>query len=299
MRTELDCIPCLLRQGLSVARMVTADEKQQSRILKKVLERASQLDLVQPPPILGRWIHRQARQLAKCADPYANAKAESNQVALALYPAWKKRVLTHKNPRLAALRLAIAANVIDFGANGGLNGKKIPELLEQSFASPFRGNSKEFFEAVEKARDILFLADNAGELVFDRMLLELLAHAKITVVVKGGPAINDALVKDAQVAGLSRMFEVIDNGTDGAGTLLEFCSHRFRKRFQDADLVIAKGQANYESLEGCDKPIFFLFRVKCSVASRHVGCEVGSLVVHNNTSETKRKNRTNRQRCVN
>ena len=134
----------------------------------------------------------------------------------------------------------------------------------------------------DRARDILFLADNAGELVFDRLLLELLPREKITVVVKGGPAINDALRADAQVAGLEGLVALTDTGCDGAGIVLEACSPEFQRRFARADLIIAKGQANFESLDGCQKDIFFLFKVKCPVVARHIGYPVGNLVLHHN-----------------
>ena len=143
-----------------------------------------------------------------------------------------------------------------------------------------------FFAAAERATDILFLADNAGELVFDRLLIELLPRQKITVAVKGGPAINDALRADAQVAGLEGLVAVMDTGSDGAGIVLEACSLEFQRRFARADLIIAKGQANFESLDGCGQNIFFLFKGKCPVVARHIGPAVGSLVLHPNVPET-------------
>jgi uncharacterized protein with ATP-grasp and redox domains len=166
-----------------------------------------------------------------------------------------------------------------------LTAAQIPAALESSFAGPFNGDVAEFFAAAERATEILFLADNAGELVFDRLLLELLPREKITVVVKGGPAINDALRADATVAGLDGWVAVTDTGCDGAGIEIEACSPEFRRRFARADLIIAKGQANFESLDGCGQNIFSLFKVKCSVVARHIGHAVGNLVLHRNVPE--------------
>ena len=281
MNTSLDCIPCLVRQALKVARMATSDEKVHETILRETLRHASQLDLTRPP-MLGQWIYRQVRRQTGQADPYLAVKQESNRLALALYPTWKQRVLASENLLLAAVRLAIAANIIDFGINGDLKPEDIPSALEKSFASRLEGDADEFLGAVAKAKDILYLADNAGELVFDRLLIELLARKNITVAVKGGPAINDALRADAEVAGLPGLVEVIDNGTDGAGTLLETCGVEFRRRFERADLIIAKGQANYETLDDGPRAIFFLLKIKCPLVGRHIGREVGSLVVHRN-----------------
>ncbi|HOW64899.1 MAG TPA: ARMT1-like domain-containing protein [Candidatus Paceibacterota bacterium] len=279
MKTTLDCIPCLMQQCLKVARMATADPQAHEAILRETLRHASQLDLSRPP-MLGHWIYRQVRERTAVADPYLTVKRESNRLALALYPEWKQRVLASENPQQAAVRLAIAANIIDFGINGNLRPEDIPAALEHSFASPLKGDFVDFINATTRAKDILYLADNAGELIFDRLFIELLDRDNITVVVKGGPAINDALREDAEAAGLPERVEVIDNGTDGAGIVLDACDAEFRRRFQQADLVIAKGQANYETLDDAPRSIYFLFKVKCPLVGRHVGHEVGSLVLH-------------------
>ncbi|MCK4815836.1 DUF89 family protein, partial [bacterium] len=126
---------------------------------------------------------------------------------------------------------------------------------------------------------ILYLADNAGEIVFDRLLIEQLPYEKITVVVKGKPVINDATMDDAEFAGLTEIVEVFDNGSDAPGTILQDCSQTFRDRFEDADLVIAKGQGNYETLSEVDKDIFFLLKVKCFIIARDIDCEVGEMIL--------------------
>jgi damage-control phosphatase, subfamily I len=269
MKTSLDCIPCLVQQCLKVARLATADEKVQEEILRETLRHVSQLDLARPP-MLGQWIYRQVRQRTGQADPYLVQKQESNRLALALFPAWKQRVLASENPLTTAVRLAIAANIIDFGINGDLKPEDIPSALEKSFASLLEGDVGEFLDAVARTKDILYLADNAGELVFDRLFIELLARKNITVAVKGGPAINDALRIDAEAAGLLGLVEVIDNGTDGAGTLLETCSAEFRWQFERAHLIIAKGQANYETLDDYPREIFFLLKIKCTRVGRYL-----------------------------
>jgi uncharacterized protein with ATP-grasp and redox domains len=272
-------------QALSVARLATTAEPVRERIVREALRAASEADLNLSPVSFGRGIHRRVRELTGQADPYLSIKEESNRLALALLPAWRERLQAKENPRVAAVKLALAANVIDFGIKGDLTAEQIPAALEASFAGQLKGDVEAFFAAAESARDILFLADNAGELVFDRLLLELLPHHKITVVVKGGPAINDALRADATVAGLDGWVEVIDTGCDGAGIELESCSPEFQRRFASASLILAKGQANYESLDGCGQNIFFLFKVKCPVVARHIGHAVGSLVLHHNVSE--------------
>jgi uncharacterized protein with ATP-grasp and redox domains len=286
MKSALDCIPCFVAQALNVARLTSDDPQVHERILREALRRASEADLAQSPALFGRDIHRWVRELTGQADPYLAIKQESNRLALALLPAWRERLLAAENPRLAAVKLAIAGNVIDFGIKGDLTAAQIPAALESSFAGPFQGDVDGFFAAAERATEILFLADNAGELVFDRLLLELLPREKITVAVKGGPAINDALLADAQVAGLEGLVALMDTGSDGAGIVLDDCSAEFQRRFAHAGLIIAKGQANFESLDGCGQNIFFLFKVKCAVVGRHIGQAVGTLVLHRNVPES-------------
>ena len=286
MKSALDCIPCFVAQALNVARLTTDNPQIHERILREALRRASEADLAQSPALFGRGIHRLVRELTGQEDPYLAIKQESNRLALALLPAWRERLGAAENPRLAAVKLAVAANVIDFGIKGDLTAEQIPAALESSFAAPLMGNVGGFFAAAERATDILFLADNAGELVFDRLLLELLPRQKITVAVKGGPAINDALRADATAAGLDGLVAVINTGSDGAGIVIEACSREFQRRFTGADLIIAKGQANFESLDGCGQNIFFLFKVKCPVVARHIGQAVGSLVLHRNVPKT-------------
>jgi len=127
-------------------------------------------------------------------------------------------------------------------------------------------------------RNVLYLADNAGETVLDRLLIEVL-EPPVTYVVKGGPAVNDATREDAREAGLEGVCEIIDNGAPTLGTLLERCSPELRRRFAAADLVIAKGMANYESLSGSRKGLFFLLQAKCAVIASHLEVPERSLLV--------------------
>ena len=282
MKSPLDCIPCLVRQSLMVTRMVTSDEDIQEKVLRETLRYAGNLELRQAP-LLSQWTYRQVRKYTGQDDPYLQIKRESNRMAWELYPKWKDIILKSDTPLINAVRMAIAGNIIDYGANALLKTSDIPSLLEKSYHSPLLGDIGEFLSTLADAKDILYLADNAGEIVFDRLFIELLKPERITVAVKGGPAINDALMEDARAGGLTELCRVIDNGNDGPGTLLDYCSPEFVERFKKADMVIAKGQANYETLVGYPRPIYFLLKVKCPLVGSHIGSEVGSLVVNKNT----------------
>ena len=280
MKTYLDCISCFVRQGLEVARFVSDDERVHEKVLRGVLEAALSLDFRQPPPAMGQQIHRLVRELTGQADPYREVKDRFNAFGLQLYPKLKEQIENSDNPLETSIRLAIAGNIIDFGPYGQIDRAQVEESISHSLSARLPSDSVEDFrQAVGQAKEILYLADNAGEIVFDRLLIEQLGYPKITVVVKGSPVINDATLADAQTAGLTDLVEVIDNGSDAPGTILETCSARFQDRFSSVDLIIAKGQGNYETLSNFPGNIFFLLKAKCPVIANHLGVEVGSLVL--------------------
>jgi len=279
MRTFLDCIPCFVRQALDATRFVTDDVRVQERVLRETLRAASEMDLTATPPEMGLHIHRAIRELTGVADPYRAVKEEFNEAALALYPELKERVEQAPDPLDAAARLAIAGNIIDFGVQSRLDAAEVEATVRDALTAPLLGSVDGLRRAVAAARSILYLADNAGEIVFDRLLIERLPLPRVTVAVKGSPIINDATMDDARAAGLTDLVEVIDNGSDAPGTLLATCSPAFRRRFEAADVILAKGQANYETVSDVEKPIFFLLKAKCEVIARDIGCPVGSLVL--------------------
>jgi len=280
MRIFLDCIPCFVRQALDSARLATDDEKIQERVVREVLRLASDLDMSQSPPVIGQQIHRLIRKLIGENDPYRKIKKRFNNLALKLYPELRKQIVSPNNRLETAIRLAIAGNIIDFGVNSSLEESCVKETISDSLSGYLDPKQiQSFKDAVTEAEKILYLADNAGEIVFDRLLIEQLPYEKVTVVVKGMPVINDATMEDAVVAGLTRIVEVIDNGSDGPGTILESCSHNFRKRFDNADLLVAKGQGNYETLSDANKNIFFILKAKCPVIARDLGCKVGEMIL--------------------
>ncbi len=280
MRTYFDCIPCLIRQSLDAVRLMTSDESIHEQVLREVLRVISRVDLRQTPPAMAQKIHRLIRQLVGKDDPYHRIKKQFNELALKLYSELRKLIIGSEYPLATAVRLAIAGNIIDFGVNSPLEELNLETAISESLAAEFHSAQLESFQdSVTKAEEILYLCDNAGEIVFDRLLIEQLPYEKVTVVVKGKPVINDATMEDAEVAGLTRIVEVIDNGSDAPGTILESCSDYFRDRFAHADLVIAKGQGNYETLSEINKNIYFILKAKCPVIARDLDCEVGEMIL--------------------
>jgi damage-control phosphatase, subfamily I len=280
MRIYLDCIPCFVRQSLDAARHATADEQIHEQVVREVLALAKDMDLSQSPPLIGQQIHRLIRKIVGVEDPYRSLKRRFNDVVLKMYDQMRNLIIGSKDPLGTAVRLAIAGNIIDFGVKSDLSEAELSETIDQCLSAELSDFQLEAFRsAVNNAEDILYLTDNAGEIVFDRLLIEQLPVEKITVAVKGSPVINDATMEDAVHVGLTEIVKVIDNGSDAPGTVLQSCSESFRNHFDKADLVIAKGQCNYETLSDVNKNIFFILKVKCPVISRNIGCGVGEMIL--------------------
>jgi len=279
MRTSLDCLSCFIRQALDAARMVSTDRSVHERIVREVLLWASEMDLDQSPAVVGQRIHRRLREITGVEDPYRAAKDHFNRLALSLLPELKAEIEAAPDRLTMAARLAIAGNVIDLAMNGNVTESDVRRSVSQALTEPFAGEQNGFRQAVTEARSILYLADNAGEIVFDRLLIEQLSPARVTLAVRGGPIINDATRADAQAVGLHEVAEIIDNGSDAPGTLLEDCSQEFKRRFNEADLILAKGQGNFETLSDDPHNIFFLFQAKCPVIAARVGLPVGMHVL--------------------
>jgi uncharacterized protein with ATP-grasp and redox domains len=279
MTTTLDCVSCFVRQAVEATGFCVPDETARAVIVRRLLSNLAAADWNTTPVAVAQQLHRDIRLATGDADPYRALKERMNALALELLPCMRQSVRFEEDPRMAVVRMAVAGNLIDCGAKTGLSEGGVRNALCQASREPLHGSVNDLFTAAEGARRILFLADNAGEIVFDRVLIEALPTTKITVAVRGSPVLNDATLADAQVAGLTDLATVIPNGSDAPGTILEDCSDAFRRLYADSDLVIAKGQGNYESLNTNPKHIFFLLRVKCPLVAAQVGAPVGAMVM--------------------
>ncbi len=279
MKTFLDCMPCFIRQALDAVRLATSDEITHERVLCGVMDAASRMNLNQSPPVMGQQIHRIVRELSRNEDPYKHAKDRFNRHALDIYPQYKKMIERSTMPLETAVRLAIAGNIIDLGPSSEIDQSGIDDAMAHALSGRLLGNIGLLEEAVRSAENILYLGDNSGEIVFDRLLIEQLPVNKVTFAVRGSPVINDATMADAEETGMTALVKVVDNGSDAPGTIIKECSDVFRRQFDKADLVISKGQGNYETLSDVEKDIFFILKAKCPIIAQHIGCDLGSLVI--------------------
>jgi damage-control phosphatase, subfamily I len=279
LRTELDCLPCFFRQiSRTLAYAGVNGDRGRAITLKagSIIESAS---FEQAPARVSTLLHRLIRTESG-VDPYHKVKETYNRIALEKFS--DVRRMAHGRDRLdGSVRAAIAGNVIDFGIYDNVD---LDRALRDAFEMPLSETDyADFSRAVQKASRVLYLCDNAGEIVFDLILIETLRELgkKVVAVVKGMPVINDATLEDALATGLHGFAsEVIDNGNDGIGTLLELCSERFLQEYRSADLIISKGQANYETLvRERDARTFFLFMVKCQVVAKDLQRKNGDIIL--------------------
>ena len=282
MRVRLECFPCFVRQALIAASQITDDPVQVKEIIDLSLEPIRNARLSDTPAHIATEIYRRIRARLNGTDAFRGIKAQCTETALKIMRDFEPMIERSPDPLEAAIRASVAGNVIDFGIYTDIN---LDSIVENIMHEPFGILSlSELKSDLPHAKSILFLADNAGELVFDVPLIRhLLQFGSVKVAVKSVPVINDATMEDALASGLPPGIELIENGSDCVGTILETCSDEFRRAFEDADLIISKGQANFETLDDVkDANIYFLFKAKCEVTAGMVGVEKDSLCAVSN-----------------
>jgi len=290
MKTYLECVPCFFRQAVEAAKIAGAGEETQKKIVDELAGALPKFSLASCPPLMGRAIYSLVQKITAKADPYLEIKKQSNNLALSIYDKLKKKVSRASDRLLMAVELAIAGNIIDYGIDKSLNiDKEIKKIISEENKA-IRKESKAKFDypqfkwAVGRAKNILYIGDNAGEIVFDRVLIEeirkLDRDKKITYAVKEKPIINDVLVQDARDCGIDKIAEVISSGADAPGTIPALCSDKFLKIYKQADMVISKGQGNFEALSSNPPAAtFFLFMAKCPVVARDIGCNQRDIIL--------------------
>lgn len=299
MKTYMDCIPCFLKQALQAAKIINANANTQKKILNEIAQNIPNMPMALCPPEIGKMIYGIVTKITKNKDPYKKIKKLSNKLALAVYPDLKKKINNAQDKLLMAIKLSIAGNIIDYGTNSSLN---IQEELKKILAfesdaikqnNRFEVNYKNLKSKIQTAKKLLILADNAGEIVFDKLLIEEILktnkNLKIIYAVKEKPIINDALIEDALYCGIDAFATVISSGSSAPGTVLALCSNKFIAIFNKADIIISKGQGNFEALsKQKNKPIFFLFMAKCPVVAQKIGCKLYDINMYYHYKKTQK-----------
>lgn len=277
MRTELDCLDCFREQALATARLAGADAAVQTRVVTEIGRLLPLLDRSFSPPENAVTVYGKIAEITGVPDPFAEVKVRSTRFAMDLQDEVRTRIGAAGDPLYAAVRYAIAANIIDYGTQRPFDA--LP-ALRTCLDQPLALDAYDRFRAAingSAGGKVLYLADNCGEIVFDGLLAEQLqaVGCQVTMAVRGKAILNDATIQDARACGLASRWPVIGNGTGCPGTPLAACSEEFRQAFAGAEVIVSKGQGNYETLSAAAGPIFFLLTVKCPVVARRITVEQG------------------------
>ena len=282
MKVLPDCYTCAMRQAVSAARLATDDVFLQHQCASEAGRIISRTSMEMTPPEAGEELYAAVRRICDVDDPFREQKQKQNKAVEDLLPWLRETVANADDPLGMAIRLAIAGNAVDPGAQESFD-------LEQSVMEAV-GREDDLDDliameaAIADADNVLLVADNCGEIVFDLILLEALRDAgcsRIAVAVRSGPIINDVTAVEAREVGIDSLAEIIESGMVMPGTLLSKATPDFIEAFEAADLVISKGQGNWETLEDCEREVFFLLQAKCPGVAQMKGCRVGSpLLIH-------------------
>ncbi|MDD6217150.1 MAG: ARMT1-like domain-containing protein [Roseburia sp.] len=275
MKMQEKCLPCVVNQAIKVADMVGMKEK--GNLLRRVFSYLSKVDYnaITSPELIGE-IFSIIKEETGNQDPYKETRQKYNKMFLERLPAYEKEIEQSKNPFEEAVKYAIIGNVIDFNP--------IHELtildVERHFKR-LKGENLEINDAallrkeLETAKTILYLGDNCGEICLDKILLRKIKamnpKVQIFFATRGAAVVNDSIEEDAYLVGIDEVATVVSNGDSSLGTVLSRTSKEFLQIYEKADVVIAKGQANYECLSTEKKNIYFLLMTKCQAIAKDIG----------------------------
>ncbi len=275
MRTYIECMPCFMNQLIRTGKMVELDDTALWQLMKRLARAMESFDPHDPPPKSAVQLYDLIANECGCRDPFEEIKKRSTRQALGLYEKLKRDIEQAPDPLEKAIRFSACGNVIDFGVASEYD---LEAELESISDRPFAiWHMDHFRENLKRSDWVLYLGDNAGESVFDRLLIEIL-DIPVTFVVRDGPIINDVTEEDAEAAGIGKTASITSSGCRAPGTILEWCSSDFLEMFNTAPLIISKGQGNYETLAEQRRPIYFILKAKCNVVSRHLKCNIGDMI---------------------
>jgi len=283
MKTYLECIPCIIRQCLNTLNLIHCSESVSIKAMRELLNNLSNIDYDLPPAYNSDIAYSISGGLAGVKDPYYKLKKECNKLALKIYPRLKEIVKLAPDGLYAGAKVAVEGNIIDLGISKNRDkSMDVEKIIDDIKNMPLGVDDfDKFRESLGEAENILYIGDNAGELVFDKIFIEELVRLDKNIVfsVKSGPIINDATMEDAEEVGLCSLVKVIGTGNDKIGVNFEYMSNEFLEEFRKADLIISKGQANFETLDSIDANIFFILKAKCNIVARKLGVNYLDVVI--------------------
>ncbi|HHH80977.1 MAG TPA: DUF89 family protein [candidate division Zixibacteria bacterium] len=284
MKTYPECIPCMFEQLLRSARLADLTEEKTFDVIRSFSKKLAYSSFSLSPPEIAVQLYREIKRLSKNDDPFRAVKRENINKALALFDEMRKLIAESADKLDFALRVAAVGNIVDFGALKSFEISR--EMLDNLEINKLHWEIDELREDLRKSSILLIIGDNAGEAVFDRALIEAITRLysiqKVYYAVRGAPVINDVTFDDATYAGVDSVAEIITTGSDVPGIVLNECSVQFVELFRTADVVISKGQGNFETLHGCERKVYFLLKVKCGVVAKITNAGIGDILLFSN-----------------
>ncbi|MCC7553235.1 MAG: DUF89 family protein [Methanobacteriaceae archaeon] len=286
MKVYYDCAPCFLRQARDAMDLACDDEDLKIELMEDIFKFLSEnYDSNASSNKTGSQIHKHIKEKTNCADPYYKQKKLGNQIALKYLPIVKN--LLDENDNLENhVKIAILGNLLDFGAFE--LGTNIEDLIKKNLNDDLAINDSEKLEKdLKKHKDLLYLVDNTGEIVFDKLLLSKIKdyNINISIAVKERPILNDACMEDALEVGLDEYGDIISIGADTIGIVYSEISKDFKEIFDNSDFIISKGLGNYEGLTEIDlsnKDVYFLLCAKCSTIAKDLDINMQEMILVKN-----------------
>ena len=272
IRLHPECIRCMLDKQLAKC-PADAPKEVQLTYMQKILSIASSAPYHQGAPVMLDEFHRLQREMFGLDKDFTQIKKKYNAVMLSRVPEMQKRIDASGRPLETAIQYAMIGNYIDFGAKHEVTDAQLDELLSEPAKYVLdEAVYQALNEDLQKAKKLVYLTDNCGEIVMDKLLVQEIRkaypHLEVTVVVRGEPVSNDATMEDAQDVGMPEVARVIGNGNGVAGTHMDALSPEARGAIDAADVLIAKGQANFETLNSCGLNIYYVFMCKCDMFAK-------------------------------
>lgn len=285
MRLSIECLPCLLNQTVRLAEVHLDNEEEQRSLVKRIMLELSAIDDHASAPYVAQKIQRALKDALHNPDPYREEKRFYNREMLKLEGEFSDLIKLSADPLQMALKLAAAGNIIDFGPGHDLSREKVLNILHETLEKDFRPETFDSLKSdLKAAQKVLYLGDNAGEIVFDKMFISTIKEEypglEVDFATRGEAVLNDVTEEDAYFVGMDAFAKVINNGTDIPGTVLEHCSNSFQKTFNEADVIIAKGQGNFESLYGIGRDnLYYIFLCKCNLFMERCGAKQNDIML--------------------
>lgn len=278
MKVQYDCIPCILRQSIEAAQMVTDDEDIIDEIINEYATMMPSIRNTGPTPLIVSKIQKMIKEKTQIEDPYESFKQKNIKLAMNIYKDLEDLIDSDKDPLKKALILSATGNVIDAGVSVKI---KVEESILKNMEKGLTIDDYPIFqEKLQDSSSLLIIGDNTGEAVLDKLLLKELSKydIEITYAVRDEPVLNDITLKEAKIIGLEKYSQVISSGCSAPGMLIEQANEEFLELYNNADMILSKGQGNLEGLSEADRSIFFLLKAKCDLIADYLDVNLNDLV---------------------